>query len=181
MLPTISVVESKFVKEKIKSQYAIVINDIDLKELKNKDNNNTHKPLFFILFIFKQIIRLLRILKLWFIWKIINAIISNESSKPTTYSFNIYSRDDENNTIIWLVSGVEGQTIESDNVETELVNESGQSQPNAIITFNEVTGAGYVNPGDTFTVVTLSDGWYVSLLFHKISGATLYKSSLVHY
>lgn len=51
----------------------------------------------------------------------------------------------------------------------------------ANITFNEVTGEGYINPGDTFTVIAPEDGDFVFILFDKDSGVTLYKSSSVHY
>jgi PKD repeat protein len=97
------------------------------------------------------------------------------------YSMNIFSRDDSKNTIIWLVSGVEGQLVETDNIETFLENESGYPQQGANITFNEVTGYGYVNPGDTFTVVAPSDGDYRFILYHKTQGYDLFISSLTHY
>ena len=77
MFPMVSVIESKVVEKNIKSHYAFAIPEIDITELKNKDNNNSREPLVFILFILKQIVRLLRIFKLWFIWKIIKEIISN--------------------------------------------------------------------------------------------------------
>jgi len=98
-----------------------------------------------------------------------------------TYSMNIYSRDDAANEIIWLVSGMDGKAIGINDMETWLISEDGQPQPDAEITFNEVTGEGYVNPGDTFFVGAPSDGKYVFMLTHKLSGSTLWKSSLTHY
>ncbi len=99
----------------------------------------------------------------------------------STISMNKFSQDDFANTVIWLVSGVEGPPVETKDVEMILLNESGQPQPDAEITFNEVNVEGYINPGDTFTVVAPSDGYYVFMLTHKISGATIYKGSLTHY
>ena len=99
----------------------------------------------------------------------------------STISMNRFSHDDFANTVIWLVSGVEGNPVETKDVEMILLNESGQLQPDAEITFNEVNVEGYINPGDTFTVVAPSDGYYVFMLTHKISGATMFKSSLTHY
>ena len=104
--------------------------------------------------------------------------LSYESSK---ISMNMFASDNSTNTIIWLVSDVEGNPVETKDVEMILLNESGEPQTDAEITFNEVTGEGYINPGDTFTVVAPSDGYYVFMLTHKISGATIYKSSLTHY
>lgn len=101
--------------------------------------------------------------------------------QPSTISMNKFSQDDSANTVIWLVSEVEGNPLRTKDVETMLLNESGQPQPDAEITFNEATGEGYINPGDTFTVVAPSDGYYVFMLTHKISGATIYKGSLTHY
>ena len=94
---------------------------------------------------------------------------------------NIFDRDNSTNTIIWLVSEVEGNTLRTKDVETMLLNESGQPQPDAEITFNELTGTGYINPGDTFTVVAPSDGNYVFLSIHELTGATIFKSALTHY
>jgi len=94
---------------------------------------------------------------------------------------NIYSKDDSKNTVIWLVSGVEGQPVESENIETFLENETGYPQQDANITFNQVIGYGYVNPGDTFTVVAPSHGDYKFILYHKTQGYDLFISSLTHY
>ena len=99
----------------------------------------------------------------------------------STISMNILSQDNSSNTVIWLVSGVEGPPVETKDVEMILLNESGQTQPDAEITFNDNTGAGHISPGDTFTVVAPYDGNFVFILSHKSSGATIYKSSSTHY
>jgi len=62
MLPTVSAVDYNTVKETMKSQYPIIIPDIDIEELKLKYQNNP-EPTYVILFILMQIIRLLRIVK----------------------------------------------------------------------------------------------------------------------
>lgn len=103
------------------------------------------------------------------------------SYQPSKISMNKFSQNDSANEIIWLVAEVEGNPLRTKDVEMILLNESGEPQPDAEITFNEVNVEGYINPGDTFTVVAPSDGYYVFMLTHKISGATIYKSSLTHY
>jgi MSHA biogenesis protein MshQ len=80
MLPSVSVLESNVTEDKIKSKYLDLLQKLDLEALKNKDNNNSREPLFFILFIIKQILRIIRILKLWLIWRIIKRIIGGEPS-----------------------------------------------------------------------------------------------------
>ncbi|EMR74500.1 PDK repeat-containing protein [Thermoplasmatales archaeon SCGC AB-540-F20] len=108
-------------------------------------------------------------------------VIPRSGPFPPIYSINIFSSDDSANKVVWLVSAVEGEPLETYKVNTILLNESGEPQPDAEITFNEVTGAGYINPGDTFTVIAPYDGYFVFMLTHKPSGATIFKSSLTKY
>jgi len=100
---------------------------------------------------------------------------------PSSISMNIFSKNDDANEVIWLVSGVEGNPIGINDVETILLNESGEPQPDAEITFSDNNADDLITPGDTFTVIAPSDGYYVFMLTHKISGATIYKSSSTHY
>ncbi len=94
---------------------------------------------------------------------------------------NILSWDNISNKIVWLVSGVKGNPIGINDVETILINKTGQPQPDAEITFNDTTDPGRISPGDTFTVIAPSDGNYTFLLTHKLTGETVFKSVLTHY
>ncbi|UCF11852.1 MAG: hypothetical protein JSW06_07325 [Thermoplasmatales archaeon] len=62
MLPTVSAIESDAMKETMKSQYSILIPDIDIEDLKLKYQNDP-EPLFFLIFILHQILNLLRTIK----------------------------------------------------------------------------------------------------------------------
>jgi len=87
------------------------------------------------------------------------------SYRPSIISMNILSWDNISNKVVWLVSGVEGNPIGINDVETILINEAGQPQPDAEITFKDTTETGRISPGDTFTVVDPSDGNY-GILYH---------------
>ncbi len=103
------------------------------------------------------------------------------SYRPSIISMNILSWDNISNKIVWLVSGVKGNPIGINDVETILINKTGQPQPDAEITFNDTTDPGRISPGDTFTVIAPSDGNYTFLLTHKLTGETVFKSVLTHY
>jgi len=103
------------------------------------------------------------------------------SYKSPIISMNSYSWDNASNKVIWLVSGVEGNPIGPNDVESILIDESGQTQPDAEITFDDVTGEGYISPGDTYAVVAPSDGNYVFLLSYIPTGEIVFKSVLRHY
>ncbi|UCF12266.1 MAG: hypothetical protein JSW06_09525 [Thermoplasmatales archaeon] len=62
MLPTISAIESDAMKETMKSQYPIIIPDIDTDELKFQYQSGS-EPWFFLIFILKQILNILRTIK----------------------------------------------------------------------------------------------------------------------
>ena len=100
--------------------------------------------------------------------------------KSSTLSMNLFSQNDATNTRIWLVSGIEGEAILDTSYNAVLLNAVG-GVDSAIITFNEVTGAGYINPGDTFTVVASADGYFTFMLSDTATGATIYKSNQVKY
>ena len=76
MLPTVSGVESNLVRETMKSQYPIVIPDVDIEELKEKYKNRGIEPTFFLIFILKQILNLLRTIKFAAIFAALFAIIN---------------------------------------------------------------------------------------------------------
>jgi len=99
----------------------------------------------------------------------------------STLSMNIYSRDDAANQTIWLVSGIEGPAIEDGTYEVALLAANGSVDAGATFVKNEVTGAGYLNAGDTFTVTASADGYYVFMITDISSGGTIYKSTSTKY
>ena len=98
------------------------------------------------------------------------------ATKTSKLFMNLYSQDDVTNTRIWLVSGIEGEAILNTSYNAVLLNASGEVDA-ATITFNEVTDAGYINAGDTFTVVASGDGYFTFMLSDPATGATIYTSS----
>jgi len=68
---------------------------------------------------------------------------------------------------------------------TVAIDVDGIIATNATCQFNEVTGLGYVNSGDTFTVKSGdgndNDGYFVFMLTDTATGQTIYKSSSVKY
>ncbi len=115
-------------------------------------------------------------------------IIVNEPSEPpeppdppSTLSMNTFSQNDATNTRIWLVSGIEGEAIADTSYSWSLLDATGANASGATCAFNEVTGSGYVNAGDTFTLVAPADGYYVFMLTYKSTGSTIYKSSSAKY
>lgn len=84
MLPTASAAEYSTVKETMKSQYPIIIPDIDIEELKLKYQNNPTEPTFIILFILTQIIRLLRMVKFTVLFALIYLVIKKIFGNSTT-------------------------------------------------------------------------------------------------
>lgn len=113
--------------------------------------------------------------------RFIFAVCGLKYIRNPTISMNIYSRNDDTNEIIWLVSGVEGGPIKINEIETNLLNESGEPQPDAKIIFNDVYNLGYINPGDTFTVIAPFDGYFVFTIINNLTDETMYKSTLVKY
>ena len=110
----------------------------------------------------------------------VSGMIGGTATKTSTLSMNLFSQDDAINTRIWLVSGIEGEAILNTSYNAVVLNASGGVDA-ATITFNEVTGAGYVNAGDTFTVVTSGDGYFTFMLSDTATGSTIYKSPQAKY
>ncbi|MFW6120405.1 MAG: hypothetical protein ACOC80_05840, partial [Petrotogales bacterium] len=97
------------------------------------------------------------------------------------YDLDILSKDDDANEIIWLVIDVEGDPVSINEVETMLLNESGYVQPDAEITFQDANADELINTGDTFTIIAPYDGYFIFMLTHKSTGATIFKSTSTHY
>jgi flagellin-like protein len=111
----------------------------------------------------------------------VSGMIGGTAQKASTISMNIYSRNDATNLTIWLVSGIEGEAIADGTYSTTLLADNGTVNAGATITKNEVTGAGYVNSGDTFSITASQDGYFVFMITDTTGGTTIYKSSSVKY
>ena len=111
----------------------------------------------------------------------VSGMIGGTATKSSTLSMNTFSQDDAAETRIWLVSGIEGEAVPDTSYAWSLLTDAGVNATNATCTFNEVTGAGYVNAGDTFTIVAPADGYYVFMLIDTSTGSTIYKSSSAKY
>ena len=111
----------------------------------------------------------------------VSGMIGGTATKTSTLSMNLFSQNDATDTRIWLVSGIEGEAILNTSYNAVLLNASGAADTGATITFNEVTGAGYVNAGDTFTVAASGDGYFTFMLSDTATGSTIYKSPSAKY
>lgn len=111
----------------------------------------------------------------------ISGVIGETSPKSSTLALSVYSRDDSLNVTIWLVSGFSGETIPDDSYEAILLYNNGTADTGANITKQEVMGAGFVNSGDTFTVIASEDGNFVFLITDKHTGSTMFKSIPTRY
>lgn len=115
----------------------------------------------------------------------VSGMIGGTATKTSTLSMNTFSQNDAANSRVWLVSGIEGEPILSTSYAWSLLNTVGVNATGATCAFNEVTGAGYVNAGDTFAINTTAgaggDGYYVFMLTDTATGQTLYKSPSAKY
>jgi flagellin-like protein len=110
----------------------------------------------------------------------VSGMIGGTATKTSTLSMNVYSRNDANQQVIWLVSGIEGEAILNTSTNKYLLNASGASAA-ITYTFNDVNNDGYVNAGDTFAVTAPIDGYYVFMISDTGTGATIYKSTSTKY
>jgi hypothetical protein len=99
----------------------------------------------------------------------------------TTLSMDIFSRNDDLNEIVWLVTGIEGAALESSNWMWALLRNTGENDTNATCKFYDHDNNDYVTAGDMFTVTAGSDGNYTLILTEKRSGRTLFKSPQTKY
>ncbi len=111
----------------------------------------------------------------------VSGMIGGTTAKASTLSMNTFSFDDSANQRIWLVSGIEGEAVSDNSYSWALLNDTGANATGATCLFNEVTGTGYVNAGDTFALTAPTDGYYVFMLTDEASGQTIYKSSTSKY
>ena len=111
----------------------------------------------------------------------VSGMIGGTAQKASTISMNIYSRNDATNTTIWLVSGIEGEAVNSSSYSAVLLDADGNPDTGATITFQEVSQTGYVNSGDTFRVNSTGDGYYTFMITDTASGQTIFKSTSTKY
>ena len=111
----------------------------------------------------------------------VSGMIGGTATKTSTLSMNLFSQNDAANTRVWLVSGIEGEPVQNTSYGWSLLDANGANATGATCNFQEVTGPGYVNAGDTFAVNTTTDGYYVFMLTDTATGQTIYKSSSVKY
>lgn len=111
----------------------------------------------------------------------VSGMIGGTATKSSTLSMNTFSQDDVADERVWLVSGIEGEAILDTSYSWSLLRTNGTNATGATCTFNEVTGSGYVNAGDTFTIDAGADGYFVFMLTDTGTGSTIYKSSSVKY
>ncbi len=111
----------------------------------------------------------------------VSGMIGGTATKVSTLSMNIFSQNDATDERTWLVSGIEGEAIKNTSYSSVLLKSDG-TIANSSITFNDVISPGYVNAGDTFTVIANDgDGYYVFMLTDTATGQTIYKSTLTKY
>ena len=111
----------------------------------------------------------------------VSGMIGGTAQKASTIAMNIYSRNDATNETVWLVSGIEGEAINTSSYSAVLLDASGNPDTGATITFQEVSQAGYVNSGDTFKVNSTTDGYFVFMITDTASGQTIFKSTSTKY
>jgi flagellin-like protein len=114
----------------------------------------------------------------------VSGMIGGTATKTSTLSMNIYSRNDANNQVIWLVSGIEGEAILNTSTDKYLLDSAG-SAATFTYTFNDVNNDSYINAGDTFSINTAAgatgDGYYVFMISDTGTGATIFKSTSTKY
>jgi len=123
----------------------------------------------------------------------VSGMIGGTATKTSTLSMNVFSQDDAKQERIWLVSGIEGESILKTSYDAVLLNAQGKAdsasnysfyqdnESGGCIVFNDVNGDGYINAGDTFTIVASTDGYFTFMLTDTSTGATIYKSTSVKY
>jgi hypothetical protein len=111
---------------------------------------------------------------------LISNISQASGSNPTVISMNLMINDDTKNCATWIVTNVEGPTVEDVKIDKILMTDFGVQVNNCSFDFNDMNNDGYVNVGDTYTVTASSDDYYAFLITDPL-GAIVYKGTLFHY
>jgi hypothetical protein len=101
-------------------------------------------------------------------------------SNPTVISLNLMINDDTKNCATWIVTNVEGPTLENGKINKFLMTDSGLHESNCTVDFQDLNNDGYVNVGDTYIVTVSTDDYYVFLITDPL-GAIVYRGNLFHY
>jgi hypothetical protein len=111
----------------------------------------------------------------------VSGMIGGTTQKTSTITMNKFLVDDPNDTIIWLVAGLEGNEVEVGSYFWSLLADTGVNSSGASISFNDNDGDGYVTPGDTFAVTAGSNDRFVFLLTETSTDQTIFKSLMAKY
>ena len=115
----------------------------------------------------------------------VSGLIGGTSQSHATITMNKYSTIVSSNTVIWMVSGVEGEPLSYTDANYALLDSEGSA--GAYLTaidaahYNDNDADGYISSGDTFNASATSDGSYVFLITDKASGNTIFKSGTIKY
>ena len=111
---------------------------------------------------------------------LISNISQASGSNPTVLSMNLMINDDTKNCAKWIVTNVEGASLEDVKIDKFLMTGIGIHESNCTVDFNDMNNDGYVNVGDTYTITAGSDDYYAFLITDPL-GAIVYKGTLFHY
>ena len=110
----------------------------------------------------------------------ISNVSGTAGSIPTLFSMNVMINDDPQNSVVWVVSSVEGPPIVDAKLNKALLTQMGTGDSNPSFEFKDMNGDGYVNPGDTYVVTASTNDYFVILITDPL-GAIVYQSTLIHY
>ena len=111
---------------------------------------------------------------------LISNISQASGSNPTVISMNLMINDDTKNCATWIVTNVEGPSLEDVKIDKFIMTDSGVHESNCTIDFQDMNTDGYVNVGDTYTVTASTDNYYAFLITDPL-GAIVYRGTLFHY
>ena len=111
----------------------------------------------------------------------VSGMIGGTTQKTSTISMNQYDKDDPSDTIVWLISGLEGEPIAVGSFSWSLLDDTGANVSGATVTLNDNDNNSYANPGDTFSVDAGADDYYTFLLTDIGTDWTIFRSTMTKY
>jgi len=119
----------------------------------------------------------------------VSGMIGGQSGKTTTVTMSVYDTVADENRIVWLVAGMEGDPVEWGDLVFSVLDsagadkgltERGETDPgdNEGIWYNNNDDDSHISEGDTVVVdvgTTDDDGYYVFII-SDTNGGTVYKS-----
>ena len=116
-----------------------------------------------------------------------------KATKTSTLLVSAYNKNDDNNEIIWYVTGIEGDPVKNTSFAAAVLNSitgvglnvsldgSIPSGPiTAWVNFTDNNGDGHVNPGDVFSVKA-QDGNFIFIINDIFTGSNIFYSDSTHY